>query len=410
MALRKCKYEFMLFNSLSALGLSLISLAALGQSDFKYMSLESSHFFSDTVSLYKFRSEFDRIKTKGFSLEKILPAGYVKDGSVDYTKYIQKALNTYHYVVFPPFPLLVDDNGLVFRSDTYVIFKKGSKLIKTPTAKGDYRVVRIENVNSVFLFNPVIVGERYEHKDKIGEWGIGVYLFNAHDIVIFSPTISKCWGDGVYISGGKTPSSNIGIYNAYCDDNRRNAISIINVDTLRMTNILVSNTFGTNPMAGIDVEPNNNQDIINNLYLKNVYTINNYNVGIKIQLGNLLGADKEKNINIDILDHYSFGSAFSCFFARVEEKEDMSRSKIRPLNGHILIQSPTWSDFRKKPITVSEYGTLGPKISVTEPVIGTGIDKNGTSDILDKSHLLDRNKSIQYLNEIVNKKTMIVIQ
>ncbi len=48
----------------------------------------------------------------GKSITEFFPVGYVKDGSRDYTKYIQLAIDKYDNLVFPGYPLSINDQGL----------------------------------------------------------------------------------------------------------------------------------------------------------------------------------------------------------------------------------------------------------------------------------------------------------
>src|SRR5690606_11994065 len=57
-----------------------------------------------------------------YDITQSLPAGYVKNGSVDYTQYIQKALDDHNKVMFPDFPILINDAGLSVRSNTKLFF------------------------------------------------------------------------------------------------------------------------------------------------------------------------------------------------------------------------------------------------------------------------------------------------
>src|SRR5690606_19325967 len=46
-------------------------------------------------------------KHKFIKIENFLPKNYVKDGTVDYTNYLQKVLNENKNVVFPNFPIRI---------------------------------------------------------------------------------------------------------------------------------------------------------------------------------------------------------------------------------------------------------------------------------------------------------------
>src|SRR3546814_5224551 len=97
---------------------------------------------------------------------------------------------------------------------------------------------------------------------------------------IYNPKISFCWGDGIYIAKkGVNNARNIVIEDAHCDRNRRNGISIISVDGLKLIRPRISNSDGTRPMAGIDIEPNTVEDNINDISIVNPITINNRKIG-----------------------------------------------------------------------------------------------------------------------------------
>ncbi len=55
-----------------------------------------------------------------YYIEKALPVGYVKNGTVDYTSYIQTAINNNSNLVFPAFPILINDKGLNIGSNKVI--------------------------------------------------------------------------------------------------------------------------------------------------------------------------------------------------------------------------------------------------------------------------------------------------
>src|SRR5690606_10164196 len=93
---------------------------------------------------------------KAFKLEDMLPEGYVKDASEDYTRFIQLAVSKYKEIVFPPFPLLINDSGIKLQSGQKITFLEGSELRLKPTEKGKYAIINIRNISNVVLVNPVI--------------------------------------------------------------------------------------------------------------------------------------------------------------------------------------------------------------------------------------------------------------
>ena len=154
-----------------------------------------------------------------------------------------------------------------------------------------YNIVQIKQKQNVKIKGGKIVGDVGRHRYVEGstsEWGMGVDIEESQDVVLEDLYITKCCGDGIYISGGNEPSigvynhasRNVTIRNVTCDDNRRQGLSVIHVDGLIVRNCSFVNTGKTEftaPGAGIDIEPNvkneRNQSVknvvIDNCIIKN---------------------------------------------------------------------------------------------------------------------------------------------
>ncbi|SFT12318.1 right-handed parallel beta-helix repeat-containing protein [Mucilaginibacter polytrichastri] len=277
-------------------------------------------------------TEAQQILKSGYSIENCLPAGYVKNGSVDYTVNIQQALNKYDNVIFPAFPILINDKGLTLHTGQKVYFKKGSVLNLVPTAQPNYEMLRIHDVTNVSVYNVVIKGDKYSHLVKTGEWGMGISIRGASNINIYSAKIEQCWGDGMYI--GTTPKQafceNINLRYVNCNDNRRNGISVISARNVTILGPVLTNTSGTQPMCGLDLEPNSNKDILDNINILNAVTKNNQ-YGISFYLSPLNGADAQAS-NIKITNHYDDGSKWALQFG----------SKGSNLKGKVIVENANW--------------------------------------------------------------------
>src|SRR5690606_17673996 len=121
--------------------------------------------------------------------------------------------------------------------------------------------------------------------------------------------VTKCWGDGIYISGNtdKGVPRNITIVNAYLKDNRRNGISVISINGLKLENLYSGFNIGTAPMCGIDVEPNSSKDEIRNIVINNAKTEFNGGTGISVGLNKLYG-NKDKYVSIHINNPVDYSS------------------------------------------------------------------------------------------------------
>ena len=94
----------------------------------------------------------------------------------------------------------------------------------------------------------------------------GLRLENVHGARISCLTISDTGGDGVYIAGtsGKgvapTPgSSNVVLSRLTLLRNQRQGMSVIAALNLLVEDTLFAHTNGSEPMAGVDLEPNTPQ-------------------------------------------------------------------------------------------------------------------------------------------------------
>src|SRR5690606_6028763 len=90
----------------------------LGQNkQFKYREVGSNYknvLGKSIVSGYKPDDFFD--------ITKALPQGYVRDGSIDYTEYVQSAVDKYRHVKLPNFPILINNKGIRLVSNSVVFF------------------------------------------------------------------------------------------------------------------------------------------------------------------------------------------------------------------------------------------------------------------------------------------------
>ncbi|MGV6945620.1 right-handed parallel beta-helix repeat-containing protein [Sphingobacterium kyonggiense] len=280
----------------SVLSIFIIINSCHGQTKgFQYIAIEDrSEVKLTSLSVY------DSAIKNGRNIEFFLPKGYSRSGNINYTDYIQNAINKFDTIVMPNFPILIDWRGINLRSNMVIVFRENSKLIIKPNDKTNYHAIGMVNINNVKIFSPKIQGDRASHANVKGEWGHGIKIFGSNSIHIYNAKITDCWGDGIYVGRGKLPfSSNIVISGGTIDNSRRNGISIISCKNLLISNVLISNTNGVLPMAAIDFEPNLPDEELKNINVLKVQTFNNGYSGILIALQKL----KRKEISINISEH-----------------------------------------------------------------------------------------------------------
>ncbi len=272
----------------------------------------------DTIDRHRntnaFEADFFELKENAYHAIQSLPDGYVKDGSVDYTSYIQEALDNYKIVLMPDFPIAVSDAGLSLKSDQDLLFQKNSTLVLIPTAKSGYNILRLYNLNNVRIFYANIVGDRYQHLTNEGQWGFGISIKSSNHVSIYSPYIRETWGDGIYIGQlNNIPSEKVKIYNAVIDDVRRNGISITSAKGVDINNCFISNTNGNSPESGLDLEPNSIHDEILDINIKYLTTYNNKWSGILLVFEKFK-SDLPKKVSVNIDGHIDIGSSHSISF------------------------------------------------------------------------------------------------
>lgn len=249
---------------------------------------------------------------------KYLPKGYIKNGSIDYTVYLQKGINENTNILMPNFPVLVNKTGLYLKSNQIITFQSNSVIKMKPNSETNYGVLNLVNVENVKILNANLIGDKENHLGTAGEWGMGINVLSSKDITVTNPRISNMWGDGIYIGEinyknrpkynlSNYYSSNIKISGGLLDNNRRDGISVISVKGLSISGTVIQNTSGTLPMAGIDIEPNDNGNFLEDIILKNVITKNNAEVGIKYVPVHLFGG-QQKKVTMRIEDCQDKGS------------------------------------------------------------------------------------------------------
>lgn len=208
------------------------------------------------------------------------------DGKTNDTKAIQKAIDevggTGGTVYVPKGTYMVRGTGkgaLRLRSKMTLKLADGAMLRIIPNGAERYNTLKIVRVSDVAVVGGTLHGDRKEHKDKKGEWGMGIRIGpDAKRVTIFGVTAQNMWGDGFYVNGA--------VDTAFCSvaaiNNRRQGMSIIEANGLLVTDSVFRDTHGTDPATGVDLEPNKPEDKITNVRIERSKFIRNEGGGIMI--------------------------------------------------------------------------------------------------------------------------------
>lgn len=152
-----------------------------------------------------------------------------------------------------------------------------------PNNLDSYKIVKIVGKNNITIQGGgTIYGDVEGHTGTTGEWGMGITILDSNGITIKGITVRNCWGDGIYIGQTKNIVNNypinILIDNATVTNNRRQGITIASVQNLTIRNCRVLNTGAikfTTPGAGIDIEPNIANAMLENINIEGCYFAGN---------------------------------------------------------------------------------------------------------------------------------------
>lgn len=284
----------------------------------------------------------------------------------DFTSEIQRILNLYRKVILPNYPIYINANGLDIPSNTTLVFQPLSKLVILPNNKSTYELIRIHNVSGVKILNAKLEGDRAKHIGNSGEWGHGISIRGARNVEVRNFEIENFWGDGIYIGGANLKySDNVVINNGKLDYCRRNGISITSGNSISISNVAISNTMGVAPMFGIDVEPNSNKDVINDIFIKNVITYNNSGGGVALGLNKLNLGGTEKICNLSINNMKDIGSKYGILFGNINAKNNLISGSLKINNVQLednhqpfILKSNSSNSFK---ISVNSINILKPK-------------------------------------------------
>ncbi len=191
------------------------------------------------------------------------------------------------------------------RDDVTLVFEPGVELVARVGAfsrRGDdlIRVIQARGVTICGYGATIRMQNGVDAAYLDGEWRHAIDLVAAQDITIQGLTITLAGGDGIYVAGNwlrapdHVPSRNVSIRDCTFVDNRRQGISVISVDGLLVENCHfedIGATWGTDPMSGIDFEPDQADEWIVGCVARDCTFVNNrgqqYSSGVHMYLRNL---------------------------------------------------------------------------------------------------------------------------
>lgn len=192
-------------------------------------------------------------------------------------------------------------NNTIVRMEPGVTIKDSGKLSPVERLIN----IRGENVH-IIGHGARVIANRADY--TTGEQRHGVFIADAHNVRIEGLESSGHGGDGFYIGGvAGFPSTDISLIGVAADNNRRQGLSIVSGARVYVSDGEFSNTKGTRPEFGIDLEPNSALDVLQDITILRPRTLSNNGGGITVGLSGFEVGGSGRAATIYIIGHYSEG-------------------------------------------------------------------------------------------------------
>jgi polygalacturonase len=171
-----------------------------------------------------------------------------------------------------------------------ILFEPGVKLIATAGYGTGDNLFRIRYCNNVKIIGNNTLFKMQKAAYTSGEFRHCIAIVDCDNIEVSNITAADSGGDGIFIGAfgpAKFYSENIILRNIVCDNNRRQGISVITVKNLLVEHCIFKNTNGTLPEAGVDFEPDQAYERLENIVFKKCSFTSNYGNGVALALINL---------------------------------------------------------------------------------------------------------------------------
>ena len=184
-----------------------------------------------------------------------------------------------------------------------------------------------------------------EHASDGSEYRHCLDIEGAVNVTISGISCNQSGGDGLYIGYGAQghPSQNITVSDSIFDQNFRQGWSLISGQHIFVHRCQFTNTSGTIPEAGIDIEPNDPSGVVADVHIEDSFTTGNVGPGVKLAFWKIDGSSQP--VDITMLRHHSSSNQLSGYDAN---NNDVSSNA----QGQVLIQD-SYSE------NDGSYGALG---------------------------------------------------
>ena len=200
---------------------------------------------------------------------------------------------------------------LIIPSNANIILDPGVVIQAMSGYAEDQQMIHIEGANNVSITGTPgqSIFQMRKAEYTSGEFRHCMRIAGSNNIFISGISCNNSGGDGLYIGDGST---GIYIFASTFDNNRRQGLSIASANSVTISDCAFTNTNGTGPSDGIDLEPNTAADQLQNILIQNSTIAGNAGNGLTISLNPLTYASNPVSITINqVNSSNNAGSGFT---------------------------------------------------------------------------------------------------
>ena len=121
------------------------------------------------------------------------------------------------------------------------------------------------------------------------EWRMPLRLEGCTDVKVYGLTLRDSGGDGIMIGRGSKQAycQDVHLKDLVCENNYRQGLSVISAQGLLVEDCVFSNTWGTPPSSGVDLEPDTADERLRDVVFRHCRFDDNYGDGIEVFLAHL---------------------------------------------------------------------------------------------------------------------------
>ncbi|KAA6440699.1 right-handed parallel beta-helix repeat-containing protein [Dyadobacter flavalbus] len=287
--------------------------------------------------------------------------GVVGDGATDHTATLQKMLDRADIssIYFPKPAVSYRIKNLNMRSNKTLTLEEGTVVEGFGTLGLEERMIMMYNVQNVSIKGNNVVFKDQKAKYTSGEQRHIFIMLGVKNVTIEGIAANNSGGDGFYIGSSPTQkfSENVKLINISADNNRRQGLSIISGKNIEVISPVFSNTNGTAPSAGIDIEPNYPDEFLEGIRITNPITKNNIGAGIVILIDDFKGTNRV--VDIAITNHIDDGSFYGAYISRA----------TGAITGTITFQNPIWKNNKANGFCASNYSSSACAVQINDPTV-----------------------------------------